>query len=231
MAVEFNPNDYHPAAPSAVPQAPGVHPQMQPQIQPQPHPQIAPQPAAQPYAPQPVPQAAPPQVQPPMPQAMPAGGQPVPYDPAQARPQQPPSYQYTAPQRAPQHAPQYSPQAPTHAPQPHPQAHGAQAAHIAEEEAPKSRFKRKKKAPKVKQPREKAAAGQSGFLKPYLLGLVSGAVLTFAGLALMGNLAQKNAQARSAAVAAAVQQQNLNAETTIIGEEVVVAETPGEIPE
>lgn len=203
MAVEYNPDDYRPVAPSQ-----GSTPASMPAPAPAPAPMAAPQP----YVPQ---------------QAV-QSGQPAPYNPAQHQPapQHLPAYQYTAP-NAPQ-APAYAAQG-TQQPIPvqaAPQFQNPMQAMETEEEAPKSRFRRKKKQPKEKIVREKKPSeASSGFMKPFLLGLASGAALMFAGLLFIGNKAQKTTQAKFESVAAAVQ-------ASPDQDSVVIAETsPGTLRE
>lgn len=234
MAVEYNPNDFgHPAPGQNPGQIPGQNSVQNPGHGQYPAPGQA---APQPYAPHPAPA--------PHPQ-----GHPAPYVPQQGQPapQHPPAYHYPAQQPAPYpgHAPgQAYEQRPAQAyvpAQPGPQFQTPGEAQNMEPEPRKSRFKRGKKAKAAKQPRAKKvkqpSEGKSGgsSLKPFLMGLVTGAVLMFAGLVFMGNQAKKSLQADFDEIAAQVSQMPV-AEEVFINEdgtvsEIIVAETPSEQPE
>ncbi len=212
MATEFDPNEYY-TQPGQVPAQPAQAPV--PQYQPQPAyppvqqpvqapvPQAAPQPYAPPQNPYPAPQQAP-QAAPPVPQYQP-----------QAAPQHPPVPQYQ-PQPQHQHQ-QHQQQAPNphqapqqfqyQAPQAQPYQPGVSPVQpIEEEDAPKkgllgrlkSRSKKTKSSnvrpAKVKKERAPREGGSSGFLKPYLLGLLTGAILTFGGLMFLGGPAPQKVQ-------------------------------------
>lgn len=237
MAVEYNPNDYGHMTPGQNPGQGQFPAQVNPaQLNPvQAHP---PQAHPAPYQPQQAPAAHP-------------QGQPVPYAPqqGQAAPQHPPAYHYPA-----QHPAQYPGQHPAQAYEPAPaqgyvpQQPGPQFQTPGEEqseaqnEKPKSRFKRGKKAKAAKPPRAqktkpvKDGASGGSSLKPFLMGLVTGAVLMFAGLVFMGNQAKKSLDSDYERVANQLQQMPMT-ETVIIGEdgtiteEMVVAETEADQPQ
>ena len=228
MAVEYNPNDFGHPAPGQNPGHNSGHNSGHGQY---PAPGQA---APQPYAPQPAPAAQP-------------QGHPAPYVPPQGQPapQQPPAYHY--PPQQPQSHPQqtYPGQAYEQRPaqayvpaQPGPQFQTPGEQQAFDEDKPKSRFRRAKKAKVAKHPRTKKvkqpSEGTSGsWLKPFLMGMVTGAVLTFGGLVLVGNQAKKSLQADFDKIATQLQQMPTS-EMAIIGEDgtlsedFTVAENPSE---
>jgi len=144
--------------------------------------------------------AAPQQGHAPVPQQHAPVQQPV--HPQQPAVQQPVQGQY-APQPYPQqHAPAYNPAVPPHPPQgmppqhhqpvaqPYPHVPYAEVPQIAEEPVKKGRKGRKAKKVKVK---TEGKAGRGPIL-PFIAGLVSGVLLTIAGLTVLGLMAAKSAQ-------------------------------------
>lgn len=211
MATEFNPNDFRRQTfGNGTPQ-----PQSMPGHAPVPAPQQAPV-QAQPYAPPAQPIAQPhaqPQAQPYTPPlTAPALG--TPHTPAMPQPTHAQPYPSPYPQQQQQQIPQ------PHMPQQQiPQAPGIQAAPpYTQAPQPAQNMAPQGKAGKLKRLKmPKGGVASSGFLKPFLMGLLCGSVMTIVGVSVLGSMAKKSMDNRFASVAAQVQNNpELTPETIVI---------------
>ena len=209
MAVEFNPEEFRqqkqgqsplpihqeaarPAAPQpyapAQPQSLSPKPVQQPYSTPQ---QLAPQPGHHPqhYAPQPAQQ----------PQTAPQHYAPQPAQQPQTAPQHYAPQPAHQPQTAPQHYAPQQVQQPQVATQQHlsPQ-HGQHPQAGLQQDAQKSLRNKGFKLPKIGKRKEKGPSEIStqASLKPFIMGVLTGGILTIVGLSLTGNKADKNVDNR-----------------------------------